>query len=103
MLSYEDFVEVINHGNAPCRYCEAKLSWATYCHSLIDRKVGYQLDRKDNNKGYTKENVVACCRACNYTKRNTYTFEEMLLLSPVLKFIREKRNEVLDAELQRAD
>jgi len=26
------------------------------------------LDRLDNNKGYTIDNVVACCRTCNFAK-----------------------------------
>ena len=28
------------------------------------------LDRVDNEKGYTIDNVVPCCKHCNYAKRN---------------------------------
>ena len=28
------------------------------------------LDRVDNNKGYTIDNVVPCCKRCNYAKNN---------------------------------
>lgn len=49
-----------------------------YCNSLPSNKVSsfsdilkYNgLDRKDNNKGYTKENCVPCCSFCNRSKNN---------------------------------
>lgn len=39
----------------PCSYCTNPLKLVS-------------LDRIDNNVGYTIENVVPCCRWCNYTK-----------------------------------
>lgn len=33
------------------------------------------IDRKDNNKGYTLDNCVPCCKVCNYAKRDL-TVEE---------------------------
>jgi len=38
-----------------------------YCHSEI-KTIG--LDRKNNKVGYTLENIVSCCKSCNYMKRN---------------------------------
>lgn len=35
------------------------------------------IDRVDNNKGYTIENCVACCKRCNYSKSN-YTKDDFL-------------------------
>jgi hypothetical protein len=35
------------------------------------------IDRKDNNKGYTKENCVPCCKLCNSFKSN-FPVEEFL-------------------------
>ena len=35
------------------------------------------LDRKNNNKGYTKDNVVPCCSSCNFLKGNR-NYEEFL-------------------------
>src|SRR5271157_1122349 len=92
ILSYEDFISVINSGAATCFYCGVKISWAKYVSSLKDRKMNYSLDRKDNSKGYSKDNVVACCKECNYTKSDVYTFEEMLMLKPALMVIQERRS-----------
>lgn len=33
------------------------------------------VDRIDSSKGYTEENVVPCCKACNYAKRQMTTEE----------------------------
>ena len=37
-----------------------------YCGEEID---GIGLDRIDNEKGYTKDNVVRCCGKCNFMKQ----------------------------------
>jgi len=36
-----------------------------YCNSQID---GVRLDRVDNTMGYFMENIVPCCKICNYMK-----------------------------------
>jgi 5-methylcytosine-specific restriction endonuclease McrA len=36
------------------------------------------LDRKDNNQGYTLDNIVLCCRRCNIIKGNWLTEQQML-------------------------
>jgi hypothetical protein len=40
-----------------------------YCGSDISDEKGYCLDRFDNEKGYTNENIAVCCKICNYAKR----------------------------------
>lgn len=57
-----------------CHYCECSIDWD------IKNNNRYNLDRKDNNKGYTKDNLVVCCWKCNNTRSNLYTYEEFLLL-----------------------
>ena len=64
----------------PCHYCKGPLN---------DSGVG--LDRKSNTTGYTSDNVVPCCRQCNIVKNNFFTYEEMMLLAPVLERIRQGR------------
>lgn len=51
-LSYEHFVEVIK---MPCVYC-----------GFSDGIVG--LDRIDSHIGYLLENIVPCCKTCNFMK-----------------------------------
>ncbi len=35
------------------------------------------IDRKDNLKGYTPDNVVSACFVCNRIKGNFFTYEDM--------------------------
>jgi len=50
-LEFEFLDSILNQG---CHYCGAKNSNG--------------LDRVDNNKGYTTENIVPCCKTCNFMK-----------------------------------
>lgn len=49
-----------------CSYCNRTLRWETGC----------SLDRIDNTKGYTKDNVLPCCAFCNRLRSNVLTVEE---------------------------
>lgn len=52
---------------SPCHYC-----------GLLDLNVRVNgIDRVDNDIGYENENVVPCCKLCNYFKKN-YTVDEFL-------------------------
>jgi hypothetical protein len=45
-----------------------------YCDYIKDGEVN-GIDRIDNNKGYLKENVVACCETCNIAKGSQHPQE----------------------------
>lgn len=53
-LTFEEFQ---TFWQKPCFYCEGEVS-----------TVG--LDRFDNTKGYSIDNVVSCCASCNIMKNN---------------------------------
>lgn len=40
-----------------------------YCGDSLVDKNGTCLDRQNNSRGYTNDNVVGCCKICNYAKR----------------------------------
>lgn len=62
------------------------------CHYCGDTKrLG--LDRIDNSKGHTKDNVVLCCYECNIARGNNFTYEEMLILGKTIKMIKSARHE----------
>lgn len=74
----------INH----CTYCNSVINWNTKNN---DR---YNLDRMDNSKGYTKDNLTVCCWICNNTKSNRFTHEEFIKLKPILtNIMKERRGE----------
>jgi hypothetical protein len=51
----------------PCHYCGNS---GGNCMRFDGRMVDYNgLDRVDNSRGYTIDNVVACCGTCNMAKR----------------------------------
>lgn len=60
-----------------CRYCKGPLP-----------ETGSALDRKDNSKGYTPDNVVTCCASCNWTKNQLLTETEMAAVADLLKDMR---------------
>lgn len=68
-LTFEEFLEFVPIKE--CHYCCKSVQWKP--HGI---QYSYNLDRKDNNKGYLKENCVVCCKRCNYSKGDRYTYEE---------------------------
>lgn len=89
-LTFQEFLDIINV--AICDYCKTELIYNK--HSKIWGKGlsrAHQLDRKDNLKGYEKNNVVCCCWTCNRLKSDVFTYEEFQLLSPILQTIMKNR------------
>lgn len=43
-----------------------------------------QLDRRDNLKGYTQDNVVPACKRCNTVKSMYLTYDEMMTVAVAL-------------------
>ena len=61
---------------------------ANMCFYCGDDELKKTLDRIDNNKGHTIDNVVCACIRCNYLRRDM-PYEAWLKLSLALKNIRE--------------
>lgn len=55
-----------------------------YCGEV--ERIG--LDRIDNSKGHTQDNVVACCPRCNYTRRDM-PYAAWLRIAPAMRAARE--------------
>lgn len=75
-ITIEDMRDIISTG---CVYCGDT------------NRVG--LDRIDNSKGHTIDNVVPACYECNVARNNNFSHEEMLVLGKTIKTIKESRNE----------
>jgi hypothetical protein len=80
LLSFEEFLEFTKIKN--CHYCDNSIVW--------DEHNGWRinLDRKNNTLPYTKENCVVCCKLCNYSKSDKYTYEEWKAMTDALKLYR---------------
>ena len=70
-----DFVDKLT--NKPCIYCGDT------------HNIG--LDRIDNSKGHTKDNVVPCCVECNTVRNDLFTVEEMIKLGKTIRQIKDDR------------
>jgi hypothetical protein len=53
-----------------CRYCGAPPQNICRLTELYGSYVYNGIDRVDNSKGYEPENVVPCCKFCNYAKHD---------------------------------
>ena len=65
------------------------------CHYCLNdlNSTGTALDAMNNEDGHTCFNVVPCCWPCNIVKMDNFTYGEMMLLSPVLRIIKQQRGE----------
>lgn len=75
-ISQEQFELLVQN---VCHYCAGSLP-----------PCGSGLDRKDNDKGYTMDNVVPCCKVCNLIKGDRLTYEEMKAVGNALIDFRNK-------------
>lgn len=87
-ISYEEFFEIIK--DQECHYCSCQLNMDEYSRSSGKRSTAACLDRKDNDVGYTVDNVVACCPKCNYGKGKWYTYEEWLEVGKAIRAMNSK-------------
>ena len=61
-----------------CYYCGiSNLFLKFYCEVLSIGTPYMTIDRKDNNGGYTRDNIVGACFLCNKIKGSFFTAEEM--------------------------
>ena len=74
-LTHQFIAALIAH---PCVYCG---------EAGIPRGV----DRIDNSGGHTTDNVVSCCRDCNFARMNNFTHEEMKILGQTIARIKAAR------------
>jgi hypothetical protein len=65
------FSQFFNISQRPCYYCNREPS--NVLKSKRDGQLDFTysgVDRIVNSKGYHEDNVVPCCKECNYAKRN---------------------------------
>jgi hypothetical protein len=85
-LTYEEFLEFIP--TPACHYCGFPITWSEY--NPHKNGSGYYLDRKDNELGYSKDNLVVCCSRCNRGKSDQFTYHEWVEVGKCLRRLREE-------------
>ena len=66
-LTRQEVAEIIKKD---CYYCDNPPSNIKRTKNTIEPLRYNGIDRIDNSKGYTKDNVVPCCKQCNLAKRD---------------------------------
>lgn len=95
------FDEFINLCEKNCYYCDSEPSNIQKGNGNGSFKYN-GIDRVDNTKGYTLDNVVSCCEICNKAKRDLSCeefFDWAKRLVSNLKYIGEKHGSVKTREL----
>ena len=90
VLSFVEFVELTQISE--CHYCGSSITWKKHSEEGISGP--YNLDRKNNDGGYSKENCVVCCGSCNHIKSNKFSYEEMISIGKTLRGIYEQRRKL---------
>jgi len=85
-LTREEYCEIFKN-DPPC----------IYCNSLI-RSTGSGLDRIDNSKVYTIDNVNPCCGVCNDIRGDNLTVEEMKVAMNAILNYRDGQRELIDMQ-----
>jgi ribosomal protein L37E len=85
LLEKIEFKEWLNKQKKECMYCgmSQKESYA-----ILNRRLA--IDRKDNNKGYTIENIALACYPCNTIKNQYLTSDDMLEIRPTLERVKAR-------------
>lgn len=82
-LTFEQFMELTSQdcylcGKAPLQKARKKKYFGTYFYN--------GLDRIDNEQGYVIGNVLACCQACNFLKRDKSLTEFLGIVEAIARY-----------------
>lgn len=73
-----------------CHYCGLRPEQSSYSNGSKTSDYIYNgIDRVDNTKGYVLENIVPCCKHCNFAKRNMTTNQWKDWLIRIVNFNKE--------------
>lgn len=87
-ISMEDFSMWWSSQPQVCIYCSIPIERLAIIDKAKKLSKRLSIDRKNNDIGYTIENIALCCMMCNFIKSNLFTFDEMLEIGD--KYIKRK-------------
>lgn len=86
-ISIIDLKEIYEKQNKKCYWFNVYLDPNLIFE--IGNPLSISADRIDNDKGYTKDNIVICCRLANLGRQN-YDFEKF---KNTIKYLKENNND----------
>lgn len=97
-LGKNQFIEWHKNQEQKCSYCNLTIEEIRLLPPPFNRENGrrrFSIDRKDNDIGYTVDNIALSCFTCNTIKNNFLTYEEMIkigkdIIEPKLRLILSK-------------
>lgn len=84
-LSLNDFLNLVKN---KCYYCNSIGEEKKFTNSKIPL-ICCGIDRRDNAKGYSKENCVPCCKNCNFMKKTLSEKDFINHIKKILTFYKE--------------
>lgn len=78
-ITYEQYVKLTETKN--CHYCGDELVWEKHGESASRTNV----DRKNNDLGYTVRNCIPSCPRCNQSKNIHFSYPEWYAMTEVLR------------------
>lgn len=92
-LTINEYLDLFINKPFMCDYCGVPLK--TYRPRGEEHpKDNFSIDRKYNNWGYSKNNIVLCCNLCNIAKQDYFNYSEMKKLGQIIREIRKERGEL---------
>lgn len=82
--------QVIELSLKSCHYCG--LDHSNIARTKYESLEYNGLDRIDNSKGYSLDNVVTCCKFCNALRSDTLTQEETKKIIDFIKYLRDTKD-----------
>jgi 5-methylcytosine-specific restriction endonuclease McrA len=85
-ITKKDFIKWYNKQTQECYYCKRTLKEIKK-DKHYSKTIRLTIDRINNNKDYTLDNIVLACWICNSIKSNIFNKKEMILIGKILKRI----------------
>lgn len=77
-ISKKEFVDWYNSQERRCAYCEIPEEKLYLIRDDFDKRIRrLEVDCKNNELGYIKDNLVLACHPCNFFKSCLFSFDEM--------------------------
>ena len=84
-MTQEEFINWFNNNEPKCYYCDiTEQGWIEGNDDFNKRFKHLSIDRKDNNIGYTTDNIVWACYRCNSIKSSFFTESEMMEIGKII-------------------